>query len=346
MKKSVALIILSLLLLFTGCVPNVEPPHQPDLSIKELDGCGLQVHFIDVGQGDCVLLKSENASVLIDSGTSESGTKINAYLNSLDIDELDYFICTHPHDDHIGGAATVIRNNKIKTVFMNGDVSTSYSFEKLLDALEITDTNAQIPKLHMKYTAQDICFTFLSPDKDYENMNDNSLVVMAEYKNCRILITGDAEKDVERSLIESGCDLKADLLKVSHHGSRNASTEMFLAKVSPAVCVIQSEQGNSYGHPHEEAIDRLKKSGANILRCDELGSIVIYCDGEAFYDENKTPYRAGENLFVNSVYIGNNKSKKYHTQYCRSLPGEKNRIVFNSREDAEKAGYTPCGNCN
>lgn len=346
MKKSIIFITLTLLLLFTSCVPRVAVPPQSHLPPKQADGCDFQVHFIDVGQGDCILLKSANAAVLIDSGTNESGAKINAYLKGLNIDELDFFICTHPHDDHIGGAAAVVKNNKIKTVFMNRDVSTSYSFEKLIDALEYSDANVESPDLHVRYSAEDINITFLSPEKDYKNMNDNSLVIMAEYENAKILLMGDAEKDVEKDLLESGYDIKADVLKVSHHGGRNASTERFLAQVSPDVCVIQSEPGNSYGHPHKEALDRLKKSGANILRCDELESIVIYCDGETFYNENGDPYKAGENQFKNSVYIGNKKSKKYHTKYCSSLPDEQNRVVFNSEEAAEKAGYSPCANCN
>ena len=304
----------------------------------------LKVHFIDVGQGDCIFVQSENTNMLVDAGTSESANDICGYLDSLGIKKIDYFVGTHPHEDHLGGAAAVILNYDVKTVYMTEHPSSSFFYEKLLDALIRRNMTVNVPKTGCIYKAEGFEFEFLSPEIDFGNENDNSIVMRIDYGETSILLMGDAEKNTEEYLLENKKNVKADILKIGHHGSRNGSTTKFLNAVKPRAAVIQCGIDNSYGHPHKEAIERLAKFGVQIFRCDESGSVVLMSDGENVFSEN------GEKIKENTVqveikYIGNKKSKKYHGEDCPSLPSEKNSIIFTSEDEAIIRGYSPCGSC-
>ena len=340
-KRSISLIFLIVALLFTSCSAKVEKD-----TLDKASGEAI-FHFIDVGQGDCILIQSEDKNILIDAGTSQSGSTIYRYLNNLKIDYLDYFIGTHPHEDHLGGAATVLSSINVGTVFINGDSSSSFFYEKFIDTLIKKDITAEIPDTSCIYEIGPFRITFLSPLKDFGNANDNSLVFTVEFGEIKALFTGDAERSVEAELLKDKRAIDADILKVGHHGSRYASSSAFLNAVSPSVSVIQCGEGNSYGHPHTEALERLDGISGAVLRTDTEGNIILKTDGETLKKtsgEEFEPVDQATNLEV--IYIGNKKSRIFHSEACPNLPSDKNRKDFISREEALNSGYKSCGNCN
>ena len=188
---------------------------------------------------------------------------------------------------------------------------------------------------------------FLSPHKNFGDENENSFVTLIEFGEVKALFTGDIEKTAETDILSGNTDISADILKVGHHGSRTSSSQHFLNAVFPSVAVIQCEKGNKYGHPHAETLERLERVGCNILRTDEEGTIVLSTDGKTIRRSTGEEYESTEEkLQPDFTYIGNRKSKIYHTDICPNLPGEKNRITFNSKGEAENSGYKKCGNCN
>lgn len=338
MKRLLSLLI-ALLFMLTACaLPNVA-----ENNAHYKTDSSLELHFIDVGQGDCALVLSENASMLIDAGTKESGHKITEYIKSKGVETLDYFVGTHPHDDHLGGAARVIRELSPKTVFMTEEFSDAYFYEELIDTLIKENISVTVPEIGCKYREEDFDFKFISPVEDFNDTNDNSLVLMLNFGKTNMLFMGDAEKNVEEKLMEEET-LKADVLKVGHHGSRYASNYDFLRAVEPVAAVIQSEKGNMYGHPHEEAIERLGEVGANILRCDELGTIVLKSDGEKIYYNDEALIK--KEVIKQISYIGNKKSHIFHRDTCKNLPKASNGVKLNSREEAIILGYSACKGCN
>ncbi len=345
MKKLIAALLC--VFLFTSCVPSYTPPDKPSLSqninyTPPFDG--LELHFIDVSQGDAALIRKDDTTLLIDAGTSESSDALINYIKAIGVKDIDIFISTHPHEDHMGGSVGIIENFHPKEVYMSPELSGAYFFEKYLDALDKSAISPRLAKTDCVYKTDDFEFKFLTNGTQFNNSNDNSLVVKVTYKNQSFLFMGDGEKAVERFLMESGTDISADVLKVGHHGSKYASESKFIENVMPTAAIISSGEGNSYGHPHEEAIKRLSDFGTKIFRTDKLGDIRIYCDGENIYDEsgNIIEKTAAKEI----LYFGNKKSKKLHREDCGTRPAEKNSVIFKDKEDAFKKGYSPCKSCN
>lgn len=354
-NRRFAVIILIIALTLSACIGSdnigkksgkFNNSQNADTQITKSDDT-VQFHFIDVGQGDSILIQNGNTNILIDAGTSESGPVIYEYLRKLGIDYLDYFIGTHPHEDHLGGAASLLTGIDVGCIFLNMEGSTSYFYENFLTLMIERNIQPEFPDMDCVYKIGDLRLKFLSPTKDFEDENNNSLVLMVQFGDVKALFTGDAERDVESYLLSTGTDISADILKVGHHGSKYASTKEFLYAVYPSVAVIQSEEGNSYGHPHQEVLDRLADIDCSVLRCDQEGTIVLITDGKTIQRSN------GENYELSSdkektplAYIGNKKSKVFHLETCPNLPGEKNRIELASKEEAINLGYKSCGNCN
>lgn len=242
----------------------------------------LSVHFIDVGQGDCELLSTSEGTVLIDSGTTESQYELSSYL-SQNVTEIDYLILTHPHEDHIGGAAQVIRDISVKNVIMPDAVSDSAAFERLLDAMEEKSITGIVAEAGDEYTLGDLKLTLLSPiSEEYDDTNNYSIVLRADYGEDSFLFTGDAETLVENELLENYpvSALDCDVLKVGHHGSNTSSSEKFLDAVTPDIAVIGVGKDNDYGHPKENILERLNKYCSRILRTDTDGTVILTSEGQ------------------------------------------------------------------
>lgn len=345
-RRKLLLLLLIIPLILCACSQAPRSVLTTEKIVESEDSA--QFHFIDVGQGDCTLIRSGDTSILVDCGTYESGGKLCEYLQNLGIKSIDYLIGTHPHEDHLGGSSAVLRMFNVKNVFLNGEMSSSYFFERMVDVLEAKNITPYIPDIGKTYTSGPFEFEFLSPETDFGDENHNSLVVMVKYKDINTLITGDIERPVESYLVNHNKDLSADILKVAHHGSRNGSSSEFLREVNPTIAVIQCGKDNSYGHPHYEALKRFENTRAKVLRTDENGTIVIRTDGKTLYNasEEVVSKKPAENDDKQKCFIGNIKSMVLHSPQCSNLPSENNRIYFDTKEEAINMKYKPCGNCN
>jgi competence protein ComEC len=253
-------------------------------------GGNLAVHFIDVGQGDSILIQTpENEFMLIDSGENDQYSKLSGYLDYYGVKELKYAVFTHPHADHIGSAFQVVRDYTIDTLIMPPAVSNTSTFEKLMTEIEnkrIGVTRAEYGRTYQLGGAELLILAPLS--EEYDNLNNYSVVILLKYGNVKFLFTGDIEKGPENEIIEycesNGFDISADVLKVGHHGSQTSSGQEFLDMVRPEYAVISCGADNDYNHPHLETVRRLEDIGANILRTDLSGDILLLTDGNEIFD--------------------------------------------------------------
>ncbi len=242
----------------------------------------LQVHFIDVGQGDSELIITPEGKVaLIDGG--ESGSGALEYLGSLNIDHIDLMVATHPHSDHIGGLVDVLQALPVAKVVTNGQPHTTSVYEHFLDA--IAAAKATYTEVTRGDTLKLGSLTFdvlhpVSPTGD--DLNSQSVVLRLAYGKVAFLFTGDAGKEAEADILASEANVQAQILKVGHHGSSSASSASFLTAVGPEVAIYSCGVGNSYGHPHAETISALENVGAKIYGTDKDGTVVVTSDGSTY----------------------------------------------------------------
>lgn len=243
----------------------------------------LAVHFIDVGQGDSILVQFPNGCVmLIDAGPDGSGAPVISYLKQQGIKKIDYLVATHPHADHIGGMAAVIEEFDINKVYMPKVTHTSKTFEDMLLSIKSKGLKITPARAGLSIFEQDgLQAAFTAPcGSDYESLNNYSAVVKIQYGSTSFLLTGDAEDLSEKEMLASDADLQADVLKVGHHGSSSSTTPDFLKSVSPEYAVISVGADNQYGHPHQETLDMLTDAGVEIYRTDVHGTVIFVSDGK------------------------------------------------------------------
>ena len=246
------------------------------------EGQELRVHFIDVGQGDCILAETDGHYMLIDAGENDKGELVVSYLKEAGITSLDYIIGTHPHSDHIGGLDDVIEAFPAEIIMLPPIEHTTKTFEDVRDAVEAREMKLTKPVLGDTYSLGEASFTVLAPVGDYGNdLNNWSIGIRLSYGDTAFVMCGDAEQEAEQDIVDSGRLLSADVLKVGHHGSSTSTSDPFLDAVSPSYAVIQCGKGNSYGHPHRETMEKLEKRGIEVLRNDELGTITAKSDGQS-----------------------------------------------------------------
>lgn len=244
------------------------------------DGSTLEVHFLDVGQGDATLIRCGEAAMLIDAGNNSWGDDVRDYLEYQGIGDLDYVIGTHPDADHIGGLDVVMEAFDCGTVIMPDYEKDTQTYTDVTDVMEEKGYELTLPQVGMVYELGEAAFTIVAPNGEYgDNANDYSVGILLEHGENRFLLTGDAEEDSEADMLDNGIDLSADVLKAAHHGSRTANTEAFLERVNPEYVVISCGEGNSYGHPHAEVLNRLREMGIGVFRTDEEGTVVATSDG-------------------------------------------------------------------
>ena len=244
------------------------------------DGSTLEVHFLDVGQGDATLIRCGEAAMLIDAGNNSWGDDVRDYLEYQGIGDLDYVIGTHPDADHIGGLDVVMEAFDCGTVIMPDYEKDTQTYTDVTDVMEEKGYELTLPQVGMVYELGEAAFTIVAPNGEYgDNANDYSVGILLEHGENRFLFTGDAEEDSQADMLDNGIDLSADVLKAAHHGSRTANTEAFLERVNPEYVVISCGEGNSYGHPHAEVLNRLREMGIKVFRTDEEGTVVATSDG-------------------------------------------------------------------
>ena len=248
-----------------------------------VSGGEVQFHFIDVGQGDAALIRTEAGNILIDAGTNSSEDELKAYLNSYGVTDIEYAIFTHPHEDHIGGADMVLNTYNVKRVILPDATSTSKTFQRMMDAIEAEKCEVIEATPDKTFTVGELTCTILAPiSTSYTETNNYSVVIRADYGETSVLFTGDAEVDSEAEMLERyrfKGTLDCVILKSGHHGSDTSSGQEFLNAVSPVYAVISVGEGNTYDHPKQEILARYEVMKMKVYRTDKEGSIVFTSTG-------------------------------------------------------------------
>ena len=382
-------LILSLCMMFniTGCAPitDIEQPAQSEIvtetiqtetpkpnspredleievapSVTSTYGL-MRVHFIDVGQADSAFIELGNGqTMLIDAG--RSGGDVVDYIRNLQYETIDYVVASHPHDDHIGGMATVLNSFNIGKMYMPKQAHTISAFTNMLDVIENKNIDLYTAKAGVNITTTGaIKIDIIAPFADsYSNINNCSAMVKLTYGKTVMIFTGDSEKEIESQLDFSNID--ADVLKVGHHGSKSSSSTGFINAVSPDIAVISVGEGNSYGHPNSETIALLNQVGADVYRTDEQGTIVVTADKNKKITVDKKASTVKENAppvvvqtptesVQNETPVVDNQSqvvyrtntgKKYHRSGCSYLKSKIETTV----SGAKAMGLEPCSRCN
>ncbi len=339
-----ALLLLAAVFFMAKFLPSDVPGEDSNFSI----------HFIDVGQADSAVLQCSGKTMIIDGGNVADSSTVVAYLRKLDVDYIDYMICTHGHEDHVGGLSGALNYCPVGKIYCSQDDYNSTPFSNFKKYARQQNLEITVPEPFLSFEFGDALVEILGPQKKYDKTNNNSIVLKITYGNNKFLFMGDAETDAEKDMIDAGADLKADVLKLGHHGSDTSTSYVFLNEVMPEYTVISVGSDNKYGHPCESTMSKLRDAGTKVYRTDMQGDIVVTSDGEnitVYTDRNQNadtnPADKASDKWKDSekVYIGNTKSKKYHTQGCRSVPSEKNSIYFNSARQAEEEGYSACKSC-
>ncbi|MDO8577616.1 MAG: ComEC/Rec2 family competence protein [Dehalococcoidales bacterium] len=272
-----AVFLAVLALTLSACVHKTPPSSQ-----------NLTVHFIDVGQGDAILLDLGTTEVLIDGG--EKNTGVEDYIKPYVDGPLDVMVATHFHADHIGGLINVLARYKIDNIWLNGENATTATFKTFMNAVNAEGANVHQAERGGTIRAGNLTFVILNPGlPPATDPNNNSIVLNLRYGDTDFLFTGDAENITEsRMLIQSIVPIPdIDILKVGHHGSMTASSPTFLDLIKPKAAVYSAGAGNTYGHPHRQTIINLSKIGAKIYGTDVHGTVVFSTDGTGYTIKTK-----------------------------------------------------------
>lgn len=336
----------------------------------------MKIHFIDVGQADAILIQSAGENMLIDAGNVEDGSAVTTYLKENSVESLKYVIGTHPHEDHIGGLASVISYYKITTFIMPDKVHSSQCFESVLDTLESKNLSITKPVVGTEYTLGDATFTILSPvASDYgDDLNDYSVGIKITNGENSFVMCGDAQTNAEVDICSTGIDLSADVLKLGHHGSDTATSSEFLTAVNPTYAIISCGADNSYGHPYKETLEKVSSYPCSIFRTDKQGTIIATSDGKNITfnttpctdltpGSNSQSSQESDSTYSNTAsdatsttqntIANDDKSQvevhitesggKYHNAGCRYLSKSD---ITTTLSDALARGLEPCSKCN
>ncbi|PWR70994.1 ComEC/Rec2 family competence protein [Methanospirillum lacunae] len=305
--RSQFLIIAGIIFLFissSGCIAN--------------DGnTQLNLTFFDVGQGDACLLQIHNKTMLVDAGPYEAGQGIIDWLKARNITSLDVVVATHPHSDHIGGMPTVLKQEKTGVFIDAGDSHTTPTYEVLLKTIEKYEIPYRIVHEGDQIDLDPaVTINVLNPGiTSSGDLNDNSIVLEISSGDRKFLLMGDAGVSVEDKLLKERRDLKADLLKVSHHGSRHSSGQRFIDAVSPEIAIISLEAGNEYGFPQKDPVRYLTDAGSDIYRTDQEGTITVTVDQKKIIVTSEKPYRPSTDCNCSKIQ-GMCKSQESRSNPC------------------------------
>lgn len=355
---------------FAGCDISVLTDDAVSSSVK--GSGGLNIHMIDIGQGDGILLECDGSYMLIDAGDNDKGGVVVDYLKKNNISKLDYALITHPHSDHYGGFKTVFESVEPENVVMTEAMNTTRTWEKLVDYIDSEKYNVIFPKTNDIINLGSSKLTMYVP-KVTDSLNNCSIVVRAEYNGMSALFTGDAEKSEEKDILNSDFDVSANVLKMGHHGSSTSTSDNFLSGVNPDIALISCGKNNDYGHPHKETVAKLNKNNIPMFRTDVYGSIVVNLNNNtislntdnghsekiAAGQNNKNTVSSSQSSSKSSSsksssgkktgsYVGNKNTHVFHNSDCASVGkmSDSNKVYFESYDEAIGQGYTPAKDCN
>ena len=330
----------------------------------------LEVYFIDVGQADASLVLCDGQSMLIDGGNAADSSKMYSVMKKHGISQLDYVIGTHAHEDHIGGLAGALNYSSVKFAYCpvtSYDSKASQNFRK---AVEKYGASITVPKDGDTFSLGSAECEILAVNTGGDT-NNSSIVLRIAYGDTSFLFTGDAEREVEQAILNRKKDIQSTVLKVGHHGSESSTSYLWLREVMPQYAVISVGKDNSYGHPTDEVLSRLRDAEVTTFRTDMQGDISCVSDGQtveftvsrnrdadvfASVGTNSTQRAAQSNPTeptvksepIGQTYILNTNTKKFHYPNCRSVKQmkDKNKQDYTgSREGAIAKGYSPCKIC-
>lgn len=323
----------------------------------------LTVTWLDVGQGDAAVIQCGGQSMLIDGGKPEKSSYIYAWLQQHGLSYLDVIVATHVDADHIGGLSGALNYASVGTAYCPETTGTTETFQSFVKYLAQRGKQITVPTAGETFALGGAQIQILGPLHRAEDSNDNSIVLKVSFGATSFLFTGDAERAEEQDLLNSGVNLQSTVLKVGHHGSDTSTSYPFLRAVAPQYAVISVGAGNSYGHPTEAVLSRLRDAGVTTFRTDMQGEITAVSDGQTInFSTAKNAVAiasanagggnadgaAGAGTTAGS-YVLNTNSHKFHLPSCSSVEtiSPKNRKDVNeSREQIISEGYAPCKRCN
>lgn len=264
----------------SNSLENVETIPGQNTTPTAVDG-NLVIDYIDVGQGDSILIRQGEHAMLIDGGTSESKDTILNFLEDENVDHLDYIVGTHPHEDHIGSLDDVVTAIDFDTILFPKVTTTTKTFENLVLAVQNKGKKFKTPVVGEKYSLGGARFIILAPNSaSYQSLNNYSIVIKMTYGTNTFMFTGDAETLSEKEILALGYDLSADVLKLGHHGATTSTSQKFLDAVNPKYAIISCGKNNTYKHPTKTTMDKMVKMQIDVYRTDEQGTIELVSNGE------------------------------------------------------------------
>lgn len=307
----------------------------------------LDIHFLDVGDADAAIIVCDDEVMVVDAGEPKHSQLVYSYLRTnLCVDTIKYVVMTHPHDDHIGGIPAVMNACSIGTIYSPVQEYHGDRFETVIQTANKQGLAITVPQYGEEFDVGGARCKVVSPIETSSKVNNISIVLLIEYGDTRILLTGDMEKEAEEILLATWEDIHADVMKVAHHGRDTSSTRMFLRVVNADYYVVS--RGTQLA---ERVNDRLEASG-EVYTTQEHGTIICHSDGESIsFTFLKTPADEAEvGAIVESgeiYFVGNRNSKKLHCSWCDSVTtmAEKNKVIFQTKQEALDNGYTGCARC-
>lgn len=330
-------------------------------TIKETNGkvesSESELHFIDTGNSDAILIKNNNKFALVDGGDNDDEERVVAYLKNQGVKELEYLFATHPHADHIGGLDSVVNEIPVKKAYISNGDSDSKTYSDFVYAMSNKGLSPSVPLINSEFKLGSGKFKVISAANE-KDPNNNSLVLQYVNGNDKVLLMGDAEEKIERELNVSD----VDLLKVGHHGSRSSSSSSFINKINPKYAAILVGTNNKYGHPHKETIDTLDSNNIEIHRSDLCGHIVFKSSGNGLsvdcsvsnyesskyenvkVDENTIKTPIVDNSTKDDIVYWTPNGKSYHsTKLCSTL--SRSKTIYSGTK-VESGKSDPCDRCN